>query len=114
MIGFVLVWTGVSLRAHVELLEHYVSRSRQSEYRLIADALVARSIRYVQTDYWAAYMIDFLTDERVIATPPERTRIREYELEVGRNIDRAVLLSREPCPDGQRIRYWYLCKAEQY
>jgi hypothetical protein len=109
---FVLGWTGVSLRAHADLLSYYLSQSRPSEYRLIADALVARSIRYVQTDYWAAYMIDFLTDERVIATATDRTRILEYDDEVARNLDRAVLLSRQPCPGGEPIRYWYLCRPD--
>jgi hypothetical protein len=110
---FVVAWAAVSLRAHADLLVHFRSGSRQSEYRLVADELVARGIGYVQTDYWAAYMIDFLTDERVIATATDYMRIREYDVEVTRHIDRAVRLSRTPCAGGEAVRVWYLCKARE-
>jgi hypothetical protein len=110
---FVVGWTAVSLRAHAELLAHFRSGPRPSEYRLIADELVARGIGYVRTDYWAAYMIDLLTDERVIATATNYMRIREYDVEVARHIDRAVRLSRAPCAGGEAVRIWYLCRAQE-
>lgn len=110
---FVLGRTVVSLQAHAKLLGYYVSRSGPSEYRLMADELVTRGIRYVQTDYWAAYMIDFLSDERVTATATDYMRILEYDLEVTHHLDRAVVLSRQPCPGGEPLRYWYLCKVEE-
>ena len=71
---------------------------------------MARGIRYVRADYWTAYMIDFLTDERVTATATDYVRVREYDVIVGRHADEAVFLSREPCPGGQPIRHRYLCK----
>lgn len=112
MILFVLSWTVVSLRAHADLLLH-LSHSRPSEYRLLSDELVARDIRYVRADYWTAYMIDFLTDERVIATATDYMRILEYDVEVARHANRAVLLAREPCPGGEPIRQRYMCKPQE-
>jgi hypothetical protein len=41
-------------------------------------------------------------------------RIEEYDVEVTRNLHRAVLISRQPCPEGERFRRWYLCKAREY
>ncbi len=110
MMLFVLCWTAISFRAHGELLAHYLSHSRPDEYRLLSDELVARGIRYVQADYWTAYMIDFLTDERVIATATDHLRVLEYDIAVARHANQAVLLSREPCPGGEPIRLIYMCK----
>jgi hypothetical protein len=113
MILFVLGWTAVSLRAHADLLTHLVFQSHPSEYRLLSDELVARGIRYVRADYWTAYMIDFLTDEQVVATTTDIIRVLEYEVEVANHESRAVLLSREPCPGGEPIRQRYLCKPQE-
>ena len=110
MMLFVLCWTAISFRAHGELLAYYVLHAEPDEYRRLSDELVARGIRYVQADYWTAYMIDFLTDERVIATATDYVRVLEYDLAVARHSDQAVLLSREPCPGGERIRHRYMCK----
>lgn len=108
----VLGWTAVSLRGHADLLRHYLSDSSPSEYRLLSNELVARDIRYVKADYWTAYMIDFLTDERVVATATDHMRILEYDLEVARHASQAVLLSRQPCPGGEPIRQRYMCKSQ--
>ena len=110
MMLFVLCWTAISFRAHGDLLAHYLSHSRPDEYRLLSDELVARGIRYVRADYWTAYMIDFLTDERVIATATDHVRVLEYDIAVARHANQAVFLSREPCPGGEPIRQRYICK----
>jgi hypothetical protein len=110
MMLFVLCWTAISGRAHADLLAHYVSDSRPDEYRLLSDELEDRGIRYVRADYWTAYMIDFLTDERVIATATDYVRVLEYEVLVGRHEDEAVFLSRRRCPGGEPIRHRYICR----
>jgi hypothetical protein len=109
-IGMVMIWVAVSMRAHVELARYYLSDPGPSEYRRLADELVARDLRYVKTDYWAAYMISFLTDERVTATPVTFMRVIEYDREVANHADRAIFVSRKPCEGGERFRYWYFCK----
>jgi hypothetical protein len=110
MIAVVLCWAAISCRAHGELLAHYLVHSRPDEYRRLSDELVARGIRYVRTDYWTAYMIDFLTDERVVATATDYVRVLEYDLAVARHADQAVRLSRDPCPGGEPIRHRYICR----
>jgi hypothetical protein len=111
-IGFVLVWTAVSIQGHAALLARYLSAAPPpNAYRDLTDELAARGIRYVWSDYWTAYMIDFLTDERIIATPTDRRRIEEYEAIVRRHESEAVLVSRQPCPDGQPLSHWYLCRS---
>jgi hypothetical protein len=110
MILFVVCWTAISGRAHADLLAHYLTDSQPDEYRRLSDELETRGIRYVRADYWTAYMIDFLTDERVIATATDYVRVLEYEVLVGRHEHEAVLLSRRPCPGGEPIRHRYICK----
>jgi hypothetical protein len=107
--GMMIVWLAVSVRAHVDLARHYVLDSRPSEYRLLADELVARDVRYVKADYWAAYMVSFLSDEQVSATATDYMRIVEYDREVASHHDRAILISRQPCNVGERFRHWYFC-----
>ena len=82
MMLFVLCWTAISFRAHGDLLAHYLFHSQPDDYRRLSDELVARGIRYVQADYWTAYTIDFLTDERVIATATDYVRVLEYDIAV--------------------------------
>ncbi len=110
MMLVVLCWTAISFRAHGDLLAHYLFHSRPDEYRLLSDELLARGIRYVRADYWTAYMIDFLTDERVIASATDHLRVLEYEIAVARHENQAVLLLREPCPGGEPIRHHYICR----
>ncbi|WP_110170293.1 hypothetical protein [Luteitalea pratensis] len=110
MMLFVICWTAISCRAHGDLLAHYLSHSQPDDYRRLSDELVARGIRYVQADYWTAYMIDFLTDERVIATATDYVRVREYDIAVAGHANEAVLLSRRPCPGGEPIGHRYICK----
>jgi hypothetical protein len=110
--GVALLLFVVSLRAHVDLVRFYTSDPGPSEYRLLADELVARGIRHVKADYWAAYMISFLSDEKVIATATDHMRIVEYDLEVASHEDRAVLISREPCEGAERFRHWHFCRSQ--
>ena len=110
MILFVLVWTTVSVRAHGRLLAYYLDDPGPTGYRLVADELLARGIRYAAADYWAAYMIVFLTDERVTVTATDYARVAEYEDAVARHATEAVLISRVPCAGGERIGWLYLCR----
>ena len=109
-VAAVVAWTAVSFQAHARLLEHVVWAAPPSEYRYLADELEARGVRYVLADYWAAYMISFLTDERVTATPTDMLRILEYERAVMAHPDETVLISRRRCPGGQAFRMWHFCR----
>ncbi len=112
MIVFVLIWAAVSVRSHAQLLAPYLGPDPPpNEYRRLTDELTSRGIRYVWSDYWTAYMIDFLSDEGVIATSTGYMRVAEYDEAVARHAAEAVVVSREPCEGGERIRRWYLCRG---
>ena len=110
-VALVMSWLVVSVRAHADLAHHFVSQPRSSEYRLLADELVKRNIRYVMADYWAAYMISFLTDEQITATATDHLRILAYDRAVERHRDETILISRRPCEGGEPFRHWYFCPS---
>jgi hypothetical protein len=111
MVAVILLWTAVSVRSHVNLLSPYLGgEPPANEYRRLIDELTARGIHYVWSDYWTAYMIDFLSDEQVIATSTGYMRVQEYEDTVRRHDSESVIVSREACPNGERLSRWYLCK----
>jgi hypothetical protein len=109
MIGTVLVWAGVNLRAHVALLTEYTRRPPLGNYRTVATYLESHGIRYARADYWAAYHITFLSDERVIVAADSPKRIDEYERVVSAHEDSAVRISRSPCPGGTEVGTLYIC-----
>jgi hypothetical protein len=115
MIGFALVWSAASIRSHAQLAAQYLGPAPPpNEYRRLIEELSARGIKYVYADYWTAYMIDFLSDERIIATSTGYKRVAEYDEAVARHAEEAVLVSREPCPGGERVRRWFLCREERH
>jgi len=77
-----------------------------SEHRVLADYLVAHRIRYARAIYWDAYVIDFLTRERVITASVDIVRIPEYQKEVDLHGDAAVNLARLPCQGQERVASW--------
>jgi hypothetical protein len=109
--GLVMIGFAASVHAHVDLARYYASNPGPSEYRLLADELVARGLTHVKADYWAAYMISFLSDEQVLATATDYMRVLEYDRKVASHKGRAVLISREPCVGGERFRRWYFCSS---
>jgi hypothetical protein len=79
--------------------------------QLIAE-LERRGVRYGITDYWNAYYISFLTNERIIMQSTGFDRIREYDRLVDAHKTEAIRVLRVPCmnPGGQRILDGdYLC-----
>lgn len=54
----------------------------------LADAMKAANVRYARADYWIAYRLTFLSEERIIATPFAPVRFSRYE--------RAVDATRRP------------------
>ena len=53
-------------------------------------------VRYAYADYWLAYYITFLTNERIIVHSTEASRIAEYKRIVDAHKQEAVLISRTP------------------
>lgn len=95
---------------HLHLAHEYLAGPPHDDHELLADELLARNIRYVTAEFWVAYNISFLTDERVIASPPlgAMDSIARYRSEVARHRKESVRITTYPC--GPRVFRWYLCR----
>jgi hypothetical protein len=109
-IVLVAAWAGSTGVAHAKLWAEYVSHPQPGVKRLIIHELEAQGIRYAYADYWLAYYITFLTNERIIVAATDSVRVREHNRIVDAHRDEAVLVSRSSCPGGRQIvRGVYLC-----
>lgn len=89
--------------AHVRLLNEYLTQPPVALKRELVRALEARGIRYGAADYWTAYYVTFMTRERIIVTATEIPRIKAYARLVDEHRSEAILISRRPCPGGDRL-----------
>lgn len=96
-------WVSVSILAHGRLLAEYVTDPPYGVKRQIVRELEARGIRYGSSDYWIAYYVTFLTNERILLTPDDISRILTYESVVEAHQREAVRVARGPCPGGTQV-----------
>jgi hypothetical protein len=109
-IALVIGWAAITGSAHVRLLAEYVSHAPVGAKRTIIRHLELRDIRYASSDYWLAYYISFLTNERIVVDSTDVVRIAEYRRIVNAHRDVAIRISRTPCPDGREVmRGVYFC-----
>ncbi len=110
-IGLACALAAVAALAHGRLLAEYLSHPPVGAKQQIVRYLEARGVRYAYSDYWTAYPLTFLTDERIIVASNDFVRIREYNTVVEAHRDEAVRISRTPCEGGRLIiRGIYLCR----
>ena len=102
----IVVWAAVNVADDVRLVREYVVAPPPNEYRTLTDYLVAHRIRYGRADYWDAYVVDFLSRERVILAPTQVMRISSYDARVDRNAANAVTVVHQPCDVGTRVASW--------
>jgi hypothetical protein len=104
-IGIAFAAVGISALSHAQLLREYVTNTPGNPKRLIVRHLESRGVKYAKADYWRAYAITFLTNERIIVASDNVQRITEYQKLVDAHRDQAVRLSRENCPGGTMLMY---------
>ena len=107
LVGF-CVWIAVAGVTHARLWHEYLTAPPVGGKQLIIRELDARGIRYAYADYWYAYAITFLTNERIVVGSDAFTRIRLYLRIVNEHRDEAIRISREPCAGGEEVlrRIW--------
>jgi hypothetical protein len=93
----IVAWALVASVGHARLWAEYVPRAPVTSKDLIIRHLDARGIRYAVADYWIAYHVDFLTNERIIVSADDVNRIQEYQDLVTAHRNEAIRISRRPC-----------------
>lgn len=100
----------VTAMPHVRLLAEYAGRPPDGAKQMILRHLDARGVKYAKSDYWLAYALTFLSNERVIVASEDFLRIPSYNRLVEEHKDEAVRISRAPCDGGKLlIPRVYLC-----
>jgi hypothetical protein len=100
------LWAGVNVSDSARILHEYATNPPPNEHRVLADWLLAHHIRYGRANYWDAYVVDFLSRERVILAPTAVMRISSYDARVNRNAANAVDVVRQPCDTEARVASW--------
>jgi hypothetical protein len=96
------------------LLVEYVRHEPENVKRKLVQHLDARGIKYAFGDYWRAYLITFMTNERIIVAADDFQRIREYSDMVKAHKDEAVRIAREFCPGGKpAMQGLWICPYER-
>jgi hypothetical protein len=101
-----VIWAAFNLNDHVRLIRSAAVAPPLDERRALADYLTMNHIRYARAIYWDAYVVDFLTLERVVTASVDVVRIPEYQTLVDEHANEAVTLARVPCSGGERVASW--------
>jgi hypothetical protein len=102
-LAFAAAWFVVTAVPYVRMHAEYLTHPPADIRRLIIAQLDARGVRYAVSDYWIAYTITFLTDERIQVGSTDVVRIQEYERRISEQPGGVIRISREPCGIGRQI-----------
>jgi hypothetical protein len=105
IVVFVL-WGTANLVDNLRVIRHAYVNPQPNPHAELTEFLLTRQIRYARADYWDAYVVDFLSRERVIVASNGPARIPEYERQVDEHRDTAAVIERMPCEGQVRVARW--------
>ena len=92
----IAAWAIAAGTDQTRVLAEYVRHPPPSHIRELANYLEGEGVKYGQAGYWTAYMIDFLTDERLLFSSFEKVRIAEYQKVLDEHDRESVIVSPNP------------------
>jgi hypothetical protein len=104
--GVFVLWAVANLVDNVRVLADTIRHPQPAPHRELADFLVDHHVRYARAMYWDAYMVDFLSNERVIVASTDSVRIPEYQQRVEAQAANAAEIVRAPCDGDLRVSEW--------
>jgi hypothetical protein len=104
--SLVAVWALLTIGDNVRWLAKLAVTPRPSEFRELATDLISHGVHYGRAQYWDAYVVTFLSRERVILASTDKVRIGEYQTIVDAHAADAVTIVRVPCDTGRRVASW--------
>jgi hypothetical protein len=96
-------WMAIAAVPHVRLAAEYATNPPVPPKVEVIRVLEAEGIRYGTADYWLAYYIDFMTNERIVIASTSPQRILMYNAIVAEHSAEAVRLARKPCDGGTHL-----------
>jgi hypothetical protein len=110
--GVVVLIAGGTAVDHWHQWRRYAAPPGQpDQMRVLTAGLEARGIHVAMANYWRAYKVTFLTDERVKVASSDVVRIDEYQALANAEGDRLVTIQQESCPGGEKVGVFFLCHA---
>jgi len=102
----------VTAQSHARLLTEYVVSPPDNPKRLLVRHLEAQGVHYAYADFWRAYSLTFLSNERILVASLDVRRIHEYNRTVDAHREEAYWIRREPCAGGRlMIPTHWLCPS---
>lgn len=105
IVAFAL-WGTANLVDNVRVIRAAYVHPEPNPHRELTDFLLGHQIRYARAFYWDAYVVDFLSRERVIVGSSRPARIPDYERRVDENSAAAFYIERMPCEGAMRVADW--------
>ena len=106
----VAAWMAVIVVPHVRLAAEYARNPPTPAKQELIRVLRAKRVRYATADYWLAYYVTFMTNERIIVAANEVQRIYSYNDIIREHAAETIHLSRRACGGGEElIRGVYRC-----
>jgi hypothetical protein len=101
-----VVWGAANTVDNVRVIRATADRPPLDERRALVTYLLDHHVRYARAIYWDAYVLDFLSRERVIVSSVDVIRVPEYQRLVDAHASAAVTLVRLPCRGGDQVASW--------
>jgi hypothetical protein len=105
IVVFVL-WGTTNLVDNVRVIRDAYVHPQPNPHAELTDFLLRHQIRYARANYWDAYVVDFLSRERVIVGSYGPARIPDYEHLVDEHSDAAAGIKRMPCEGELHVVQW--------
>jgi len=101
-----VLWAAGNVVDNVRLIVDMKADPPPRSHRIMANYLLNHRIQYARANYWDAYVITFLSAERVIVASTTTVRVAAHQAEVDAHADTAVTLVRQPCDQGVPVAAW--------
>jgi hypothetical protein len=101
-----ILWAAGSVVDNGRLIAQMEAHPPPRSHRVMANYLMNHGIRYARANYWDAYVITFLSGEKVVVASTGTVRISAYQAAVDDHADTAVTLVRQPCSEGVAVAAW--------
>jgi hypothetical protein len=101
-----VMWAAANLADNVRQIRAAAVAPLPNPHRDLTNFLLSHQFRYARANYWDAYVVAFMSNERVIVSSFGPTRIPEYERLVDENRDTAVHIERQPCQGWTEVAAW--------
>jgi hypothetical protein len=107
LIAVFIVWGAANLIDNLRVLRDARVHPQPNPHAELTQFLIDHQIRYARATYWDAYIVDFLSRERVIiASTGPIVRIPDYQERVDEHKDTAANIVRMPCEGVLRVAAW--------